>query len=499
MKIYSKDSLKIGEYGFVRDLHPAFNVSDNIFGHKSSYTRHLYYSLRGSKIKSVFFKEGVLNGRIIKKHNGSIDFIVSDFEGIAYLIKNKTKGTLITDSNLLNGHIIFNINNHLYENVDWVNSIQWDDSKNQNRGPDYPEVVWESEDDPLDMEPREASIETLSSWLEVYESDFFELMAINDDRDMSEKDNSRVNYLKGIIFSLETSIDSIQRGGIEKGIDALARVYLKNAKKTYSKTKDESNTKGYYPSEFYYAAGLVWGFREVIEYITGFPESWQYTFAAESDTATLKKYEKTYGKQGAKVRLKLKNKIMKQNTHGTKSGQWSARKSQKLKADYEKAMEKKGSNPYKSSKKTKSQQNLKDWGKQKWTTKSGKKSSVTGERYLPEKAIKALTDKEYARTTAAKRKAKKAGKQVSKQPKDIAKKVAKYRAEYKTGTKGPCWDGYTYVGPQPYAKGSCVKRAEYTPDHEMGDYSIQDISQSSVVVGDFAKDSLKFSFMEGMR
>ena len=30
MKIYSKDSLKIGEYGFVRDLHPAFNVSDNI-------------------------------------------------------------------------------------------------------------------------------------------------------------------------------------------------------------------------------------------------------------------------------------------------------------------------------------------------------------------------------------------------------------------------------------------------------------------------------------
>ena len=168
MKIYSKDSLKIGEYGFVRDLHPAFNVSDNIFGHKSSYTRHLYYSLRDSKIKSVFFKEGVLNGRIIKKHNGSIDFIVSDFEGIAYLIKNKTKGTLITDSNLLNGHIIFNINNHLYENVDWVNSIQWDDSKNQNRGPDYPGVVWESEDDPLDMEPREASIETLSSDVKNY-------------------------------------------------------------------------------------------------------------------------------------------------------------------------------------------------------------------------------------------------------------------------------------------------------------------------------------------
>ena len=85
---------------------------------------------------------------------------------------------------------------------------------------------------------------------------------------------------------------------------------------------------------------------------------------------------KTYGKAGAKVRLRLKNKIMKQNTHGTKSGQWSARKSQKLKQEYEKAMEKKGSNPYKSNKKTKAQKDLKDWGDQKWRTKSGKKSSV---------------------------------------------------------------------------------------------------------------------------
>ena len=64
----------------------------------------------------------------------------------------------------------------------------------------------------------------------------------------------------------------------------------------------------------------------------------------------------------------------------------------------------------------KSQRSLKAWGKQKWRTKSGKKSSVTGERYLPEKAIKALTPAEYAASTRAKRKAKKAGKQVSKQP-----------------------------------------------------------------------------------
>ena len=75
----------------------------------------------------------------------------------------------------------------------------------------------------------------------------------------------------------------------------------------------------------------------------------------------------------------------------------------------------------------KSQQSLKNWGKQKWRTKSGKKSSASGERYLPEKAIKNLTAQEYAATTRAKRKAMKAGKQVSKQPKKIAKKTARYR------------------------------------------------------------------------
>ena len=76
---------------------------------------------------------------------------------------------------------------------------------------------------------------------------------------------------------------------------------------------------------------------------------------------------------------------------------------------------------------SKAQQSLKKWGEQKWRTKSGKKSSTTGERYLPEKAIKALTASEYARTSAAKRKGKAAGKQFVKQPKGIANKVRKYR------------------------------------------------------------------------
>ena len=73
------------------------------------------------------------------------------------------------------------------------------------------------------------------------------------------------------------------------------------------------------------------------------------------------------------------------------------------------------------------QQSLKDWSKQNWRTKSGKPSSQTGERYLPEEAIKSLSAKEYAATTRAKREGTKAGKQFVAQPKSIAKKTAKFR------------------------------------------------------------------------
>ena len=73
------------------------------------------------------------------------------------------------------------------------------------------------------------------------------------------------------------------------------------------------------------------------------------------------------------------------------------------------------------------QKSLKDWGDQKWRTKSGKPSSKTGERYLPEAAIKALTPGEYAATTKAKRAGKAAGKQFVKQPPKVAAKTAGYR------------------------------------------------------------------------
>ena len=112
--------------------------------------------------------------------------------------------------------------------------------------------------------------------------------------------------------------------------------------------------------------------------------------------------------------------IKAQASHGTAAGQWSGRKAQAAVKAYKKA-----GGGYSGAKK--SSNSLSKWSKQKWRTKSGKKSSDTGERYLPEKAIKSLSSKEYARTTAKKRKDKASGKQFSKQPKSIASKTKRYR------------------------------------------------------------------------
>jgi hypothetical protein len=73
------------------------------------------------------------------------------------------------------------------------------------------------------------------------------------------------------------------------------------------------------------------------------------------------------------------------------------------------------------------QRSLKEWTRQKWRTASGKPSLKTGERYLPEAALNALSPAEKAATNAAKRKGMRAGKQFVKQPKAIAKKTARFR------------------------------------------------------------------------
>ena len=105
---------------------------------------------------------------------------------------------------------------------------------------------------------------------------------------------------------------------------------------------------------------------------------------------------------------------------GGKPGQWSARKSQLLVKAYEKA-----GGGYRG-RKTKSAKALSRQTKQKWTTKSGKKSSKTGERYLPEKLIKSMSSSQYAYETRKKRAATKKGKQSAKYSKRTTKRIRRY-------------------------------------------------------------------------
>lgn len=84
-----------------------------------------------------------------------------------------------------------------------------------------------------------------------------------------------------------------------------------------------------------------------------------------------------------------------------------------------------------SGEKTEAQKSLTKWTKEKWGTKSGKNSTLgpkaTGERYLPEKARKALSSEEYKQTSEKKRQDTKKGKQFSRQPEKIAEKTARFR------------------------------------------------------------------------
>ncbi len=110
---------------------------------------------------------------------------------------------------------------------------------------------------------------------------------------------------------------------------------------------------------------------------------------------------------------------VKKSSKGGKPGQWSARKAQISVKIYK---ERGGKYIGKKSNKN----SLHKWTVQKWRTKSGKPSLITGERYLPEKAIKNLSSKEYSFTSLLKRKALKKHKQYSKQPKRIVSKVRRF-------------------------------------------------------------------------
>jgi hypothetical protein len=124
-----------------------------------------------------------------------------------------------------------------------------------------------------------------------------------------------------------------------------------------------------------------------------------------------------------KTNSKLWHKIVsrvKSGSKGGKTGQWSARKAQLAVKLYK---SKGGKYSGKKSKKN----SLSKWTREKWRTKSGRKSLVTGERYLPSKAIKRLSNKEYSLTSRKKRLSLKKGIQYSKQPKSIIRKTRKYR------------------------------------------------------------------------
>jgi hypothetical protein len=130
----------------------------------------------------------------------------------------------------------------------------------------------------------------------------------------------------------------------------------------------------------------------------------------------------SYTKPG--LRESIKKRVL-AGSSGGRPGQWSARKAQLVAQQYKKA-----GGGYTGSK-SKKQKSLSKWTKEEWGTRSGKPSTqgskATGERYLPKKARQALSKKEYASTSAKKRRDTKAGRQFSKQPKSIARKTARYR------------------------------------------------------------------------
>ena len=117
---------------------------------------------------------------------------------------------------------------------------------------------------------------------------------------------------------------------------------------------------------------------------------------------------------------RIKSKVQSEEIGGTKAGQWSARKALIAVKRYKEA----GGRYI--GKKSKSN-SLRKWVKQDWTTKSGRPSHLTGERYLPRRAFSSLSRGELASINRSKRKAMREGRQFSRMSKRIASKVRKFR------------------------------------------------------------------------
>jgi Family of unknown function (DUF5872) len=126
---------------------------------------------------------------------------------------------------------------------------------------------------------------------------------------------------------------------------------------------------------------------------------------------------------------RIKDEVTK-GDRGGRAGQWSARKAQLAVQEY-----KRRGGGYEGRKRA--DNSLRRWTEEDWGTASGKRSTRTGERYLPKKARDALSDEEYRKTTAKKRADTRKGDQFSRQPKRIAQKTAPYRSGGSDGSDAP--------------------------------------------------------------
>jgi hypothetical protein len=110
-------------------------------------------------------------------------------------------------------------------------------------------------------------------------------------------------------------------------------------------------------------------------------------------------YEADYTEPGLRARLKEE---IKAGDRGGRPGQWSARKSQLLRAEYEKA----GGGYEHDGQRTEAQQHLSEWTGQDWHTADG--GEATGgqdgtARYLPDAAWQLLSPEEQRATDRKKR------------------------------------------------------------------------------------------------
>jgi len=160
-----------------------------------------------------------------------------------------------------------------------------------------------------------------------------------------------------------------------------------------------------------------------------------------------------YTKPG--MRKRMFQNIKSSNVQGTAAGKWSARKAQLLAKRYKGAgggyKEMGGMvdmvESLKSGGMKGPQMSLKKWSDQKWRTKSGKRSTDTGERYLPSSVIESMSPGQIAAENRKKRAANKAGKGSAPYSKEVASKVRNakkggymdYEDYKKGGFKSPAW------------------------------------------------------------